>query len=394
MSGPARPARPLARRVPLVLCAMLGLLTAGLLSVASSGGAPSPPPAVVKVAVAHQKKADNSVPITRGASKGQRLAISMGSKKLPSLTPGDLLVVGADLPTSTDCQKGSGAACFRGDGYGYNPKIRARLQLSGGGSHTRIAGRSFTCRQSAPRNHHCPVVFTRAAYPVPRDLPCRRVGCRLELVIGASSGKARKGDRYLLGGTAHGPGNVKSGEGRLYAVRVHPFAKVGKVLPLDKTPAKNLRVSPSGGLKRKVILSVKVARPKKDAQLFVTGRMTTSLGGLRYATLVSSNIIVSCSPTDIRPCPRMKTDASDGGKIGPVNGFNCVKGGGGAPDFRSPCVSRKVGVVRFRKDAGNFVYVNFVAAANAKHANPGRNAHMKIRGGLLKVIKYGSNLRG
>src|SRR5204862_8012054 len=88
-----------------------------------------------------------------------------------------------------------------GTSYEINPTLTARIVLSPSpnaesGLLPLSPSRSVLCKQQRPnRNHHCTIAIpnTETSISDPKALPCQPDACYLEMIVGATSKKAKRG---------------------------------------------------------------------------------------------------------------------------------------------------------------------------------------------------------
>jgi hypothetical protein len=145
----------------------------------------------------------------------------------------------------------------------------------------------------------------------------------------------------------------------------------------------------SGG--KRVIYSTRIPRLNKGDILTVAARQETAIGQLPYSAYVSSEVILAGTPGATHPSRLAKRSNALRGRITEANGFNCTQG---PSAFRTPCVTRKAGLLVMGRDAANRrgrpkpLYVNLVSRTFPKlaRARPGDRARIR-RSGYLRATR-------
>jgi hypothetical protein len=365
---------------------------------------PAPPPGdgggggvSVKIASTGDKsETRQTVPIARRPGGGSRVAMSMTPSQLPSLDPGDVLAVSAEVQVTTDCLNGEPPRQCKGSSYRYNPVVGAQLVLAGNSEAATGSGtlalegrRRIVCRQKLPsREHHCMIVFTAAELPVadPSSLPCAPQ-CHVNLVIDAHNPRARANDRLIIGST--GPnGGVVQDKGRINVIRTRGADPSAQPLPTPPGTVTAATHSPLiGGLtldkppRKAVVYSQPVEGLEAREQLAARAIMKTGVVRLRHNANVSAQIILADSPTAIHPSKAIRDISLLGGEITENNGFNCTQ-------RTTPCTTDKVGVLGIIHDAPGIVYVNVVLSiGRIGGRSPGDNL-VRVTEGGLELTRY------
>ena len=324
--------------------------------------------------------------------------MSLPPSRLPSLRRGGRLRVSAEVQVTTTCVVPS-RRCI-GRPYGFTPTVDATLLLASGAHRTGGRGtarigrrRSLSCHQRRPnRNHHCVLVPTGTRKIAPRRLPCRPRHCRLNLVVDAHDGDARPGNLLLIG--ADRPdGSIVQDFGRLNAlvmpkrprprpVRRHTHRRRHRSIPV--------RSKGSGG--KRVVYAVRMPRLDKGDVLRIKARQRTAIDQLSYNTYVGTEVILAGSPRATHPSRLAKRAAALRGRITEANGFNCTHG---PSAYRTPCLTRKAGLLEMVRDAVDRrgrpkpLYVNLVChlAPKLVQALPGDRAQVRPSG-HLEVTRF------
>jgi hypothetical protein len=374
-----------------VVAAVLALMTTGAVDAGANG------PDVRGVTTGNHSELVKTIPITRGHRAAQRVAMSLGPRKLGRLEAGEQLRMNGEVQVTLTCYKPGLPRCI-GRSYSFSPRVEARLVLADG---ARVASGSgaiplstwggLVCSAQRPnRNHHCVMIFPRITATVPSAsaLPCRPARCHVNLVLAADNPDARPRDRLIVG-TDRPNGTVAQDKGRLNAVEIAPGAapRVER-FRTTRRRSKRLPVHENGG--RRVVYSARVPGLREGDVLAVEAGQVTSISALPYTAYVSDEIVLARTPSAVRPAS--PSVAALRGYITEANGFNCTQG---PSQFQTPCFSSKAGVIGIRRsspDRGGrprALFVNLVSRSKPKHtgARPGDEARI-LRGGFLNVVRY------
>jgi hypothetical protein len=385
---------------------VVGLLPPILLELLPPLGAPLPadrPVAQAKlIATGHESELVRSVGIARTRRASERVVMSIGPNRLGALNDGDRLEVSAEVQVSTTCVD-RGRRCI-GRRYHFSPIVTARLVLSGhrkrGVHGRRMSGRKpVVCSQRRPdRNHHCTLTVAGGVASVNGSkTPCAPHRCHVNVVVGAPHRRARRGQRIVLGGDDP-RGRVDQDKGRLNVVRLPAQRPPRTRLRVGELLKRSVPVRPRRGTRRRVVYSVAVPELRAGEVIAADGRFATRIGGLRYNAYISSRLILADRPGAVRVTKAVRGFGTREGRFGEHNGFNCTQGPSG---YRTPCVTRKAGAVRIRKDAVDAktgepltLYVNLVASVRPRLGGPKRRprhfhrARLSPAGGL-DLVRYG-----
>ena len=102
--------------------------------------------------------------------------------------------------------------------------------------------------------------------------------------------------------------------------------------------------------------------------------MITNINHLPYATRTGARVILAKGRQAVGQGHEVKEIAEFNGEISENNGFNCTQA-------ESPCLTRKVGVLKMKKDASGPLYVNLVAIVGPKNRPAGPGDHVKVSPG-------------
>jgi hypothetical protein len=314
-----------------------------------------------------------TVPITRERAAAPRIVLQLGPGKLSGLRRGDRLELSDEVQVTVDCDE-SQPRCA-GRPYDFDPIVIASLEL---GPHKSLGPRSvvlarteLTCRQRLPaRQHHCPIAFDETIR-VGDHFPCRPDHCFARVVVSAHSDQARGGERMIIG--ANKPsGRIVQNKSRLNAVWIAPGVH-GRRLRTGKLRRRSLRLRPQ----RKVVLSQRVDHLERGDVLTVSAAIRSDVRQLGYNALVGAQLIVARGPKANTPSRLVRRSVWQGGMISPLNGTNCTP-------VQSPCPTRKVGVVKVRRDvhggsgAPAPVFINLVVRTKQKRVDREHGARLRI----------------
>jgi hypothetical protein len=362
-------------RIPWLVAAALAL------GAAPASAAPRPVDAYTTGPHSELRK---TVPITRRPGAEPRIVLSMGPGRLSGLHRRDRLELLAEVQITVDCDKPS-ARCA-GRPYDYDPNVVVTLELASRRS-TRapsrvIARRKQGCRQRLPhRQHHCPVVFDRTTR-IGKHFPCRLDHCYANVIVSASSRRARGNERVIIGSNKPN-GRIVQDKSRLSAIRLAPGEAAERRLTRNLR-RHSLRLRPQ----RKVVLSQKVPVLDRGDVLAVSAALRSDVRHLGYNALVGAELIVARGPRATNPSRLVRRSVWQGGEISPVNGTNCTP-------VQSPCPTRKVGVVKVRRDvrgrsgAAAPLFVNLVLRTKQKRVEREHGARLRLlRRAALEVRRY------
>jgi hypothetical protein len=387
---------------PILVCLAAFVPTAagaGLLE-----GAKTPKPVVATTG--DDSELLRAVPIARKPGKRDRVAMRIAPSDLDPIRQGDRLRVSGEVQVSTTCVE-SGSRCV-GTHYQVNPTVTARIVLSpspsaDSGFFPLSPSRSVLCKQQRPnRNHHCTIAIpnTETAISDVGALPCPPDKCFVELIVGASNKKAKRGNMIVLGGDKP-DGSVEQDKGRLNIVQAHRDVPAPKVTSTSDLVSSSLPLGVGDSDKEQVVYSMPIKAAQKGEVLAFDTRFTANIGALHYNNFIASQVILAQHPDVARTRGIAKRADPLKGKATEVNGFNCTLGQSGYP---SPCTSVKAGVVRFKrdvvdKDTGEpaTIYLNVLAAAKPKLAEkvePGDKVAVGALPDGLTVTRYGSSSGG
>jgi len=289
-----------------------------------------------------------SLPIATTAGVNERTVMSLGPDQLKRIEVGDRMRVSGEVQVSTTCVARS-TRCV-GRRYEFNPSVAARIVLSPtpeptGASIPLSETKTVLCKQRRPnRNHHCALVFPNVETPIVdlAALPCPNTACYVNLIVGASSKKAQRGNRVVLG--ADRPdGGVAQDKGRLNVIQAR-----GKVPPpTDQASSElvnsSLPLTESKKLKRRVIHSVPITAPVKSEVLAFDGSYLATIDPLPFNVFLSTRVILGETPTSTEPTGLAKSSVQLRGDATEANGFNCTQGRSG---YTTPCTVTKAGAIR------------------------------------------------
>jgi hypothetical protein len=348
-------------------------------------------PAVAVATSGQRSELLKTIPVTKSPGAEPRVVMSLGPGQLPSLIAGDRLRVSGEVQITADCTFQRPRCAGRP--YRYSPVLRGRLVLAGGIQVTGGAGAvslsgtdTNVCRQkTGDREHHCMLV-PRGGIDIGggEALPCDPGSCAVNFVVDASDPRASSGDVVVVGGQRPN-GDVLHDKGRVNAVRLR-----GDTDPLTSTLSGSGRVHEALplNLSKQVVYSQKLEGLRDQEQLEVEATMITDISHLPYATRVGARLILANGKRAAGQGHAVKQIADLNGEIAENNGFNCTQA-------ESPCLTRKVGVLKMKQDANVPLYVNLVAITGPKNTNARPGDHVKVgTGGGLRVTRFAPELEG
>jgi hypothetical protein len=338
-----------------------------------------------------------TVPISRRPGRARRSALSL---ELPRLRRGDRVRFNAEANLTTTCVEPS-RRCI-GRMYSFSPRIRGWIAIaprkgaSGGKRTRRVSSRvSHTCGQRRPnRNHHCPLVIGRGAISVGklRHLPCRAAGCRLNMIVTAHHRRARAGNVVVVG--ADRPdGSVASRHARLSAVLVRSGTRVAsRAWKTSRRRVKRIPIGFSGG--HRVVYSQRLDGLRAGDVLLLRSKHRTRVA--RHPHFVGSRLIIASRRRATSPGRFVARVSSRHGTATESNGFNCTIG---PSAFRSPCTTKKAGMVTIKRDPTTPsgrprpLFANLISRGFPKRAQMMRGSYPPlriVRGGRLAVKRLRS----
>lgn len=372
--------------VTLAVAAMASVLGG---TAASQSPEPQGPTALVSATSDHAELV-KTIPIANGPGS-PRVVMSMGPGELPDLIEGDRLRATAEVQITADCTFHRPRCA--GPPYKYSPRLRGRLiladgaQVTGGANAVPIGGPDDNnCHnETGDREHHCMLV-PRGGIDIGGggNLPCGLDSCHVNFVVEAWSSRSGPGDVVVVGGQRPN-GTVLQDKGRINVVRVRggadqqaqrysTSARVHGALPLN--------------LSKQVVYSQKLEGLRDREQLEVEVEMITNINHLPYATRTGARVILAKGRQAVGQGHEVKEIAEFNGEISENNGFNCTQA-------ESPCLTRKVGVLKMKKDAGGPLYVNLVAIVGPKNRPAGPGDQVKIApSGGMSVTRFPAALFG
>ena len=315
----------------------------------------------------------NAISISKRPGKLDRVAMSIAPDQFDPIQVGDRLRISGEVQVSTTCVD-EGPRCV-GTHYEINPKVTARIVLSSTPD-TSAAGflpltdsRTVVCKQRRPnRNHHCTIALPNAETTISdvSALPCAPEACYVNLIVGATSPKAKRGNKVVLGGDQP-DGSVEQDKGRLNLVQAHP------TVPLPQTSQTSALVEPTLPLtigdseKRRVVYSLPIVGPQQGEVLTFDTSFRTDITALRFNTFISSRVILGETPTSAKSTGLAKRATAYKGQGTESNGFNCTLGLSG---YANPCTTIKAGALQITRkfktvygEEPTTLYLNVLAGA-------------------------------
>ena len=312
------------------------------------------------------------IPISKQPGKLDRVAMSIAPDQYEPIQVGDRLRVSGEVQVSTTCVE-PGPRCV-GSHYDINPTITARIVLSPGplaseGFLPLSDSRTQLCKQRRPnRNHHCTLTLpnTETTISDVSALPCPPAGCYVNLIVGASHPKAKRGNKVVLGGDQP-DATVEQDKGRLNIVQAHP------TVPQPQTSQTSTLVEPSLPLtigdseKRRVVYSLPIVSPQRGEILTFDSSFRTDISALRFNTFISSRVILAEAPTSAKSTGLAKRATDFKGQGTESNGSNCTLGASG---YTNPCTTVKAGALQITRkfktvygEEPTTLYLNVLAGA-------------------------------
>jgi hypothetical protein len=359
-------------------CAVIGALAAGALTAATAlagataaeAGILDDPPKAELATTGNDSERIRAVPIATTPGTKERVAMSLGPDELKRIQAGDRWRVSAEVQVSTTCHD-KDKRCI-GRRYNFNPKITARIVLApapdaAAASIPLSETRQVLCKQRRPnRNHHCTLALPNTEHALdPAILPCPANACYANLLVGAFSKRAERGNRVVLGADLPDK-NVKQDKGRLNVVQLRATVPQPRVSSSGDLVNATLPLTEGPKEKRRVVYSVPIVSPRKGEVLAFDSSYVAEIGPLRYNTFIATRVIVAETPTSTASAGLARFAAPLRGAATESNGFNCTQGRSG---FANPCTSVKAGATRIIRDpvddygVAATVYLNVVAAA-------------------------------
>jgi hypothetical protein len=370
-------------------------LAVAVLALALAGTAASqdPPggPSVLVHATSNDAELVNTIPIANGPGQSPRVVMSMGPGELPDLIESDRLRATAEVQITADCTF-QRPRCA-GPPYKYSPRLRGRLiladgaQVTGGASAVAIGSPDDNnCHnRTGDREHHCMLV-PRGGIDIGGggNLPCDLNSCHVNFVVDAWAGNPGPADVVVVGGQRPN-GTILQDKGRINVVRVRGAAD--QQAQQYSTSAR-IRKALAPNLSKQVVYSQKLEGLRDREQLEVEVEMITNINHLPYATRTGARVILAKGRQAVGQGREVKEIAEFNGEISENNGFNCTQA-------ESPCLTRKVGVLKMKKDASGPLYVNLVAIVGPKNRPARPGDHVKVSpAGVMRVTRFPSELFG
>jgi hypothetical protein len=336
------------------------------------------------------------LPVSKPSNPEERVVMSLRPGDLPALEAGDRVRPLAELQLSTTCVDNS-RRCI-GRPYGLSPKMKGHLVITNGRRKTggrRISGvDSKRCHQPRPhRNHHCVLVIKDGGLDVgdPADLPCPPDQCYINMVASAESRKARRGNVVVVGADTPS-GRVRQDKGRLEAVILRGDGLASDAGRTQHRVERRVPVADAGKSGLRVIYSLPLRGLERGDAFVAEARQRMKIHHLPYPVFVGTQMVVGRSKQDVSPGKLARQIVVQAGQVTEGNGFNCTRGNSA---YESPCITRKIGLVRVQRDAVDgrgrpvTLYLNLVANAAPKRARPGPSADARaLSGGYLQATRY------
>jgi hypothetical protein len=373
--------------VTLAVAALAAVLAA---PAASQDPEPEAPAALVAATSDHAELV-KTIPVAGGPDVAPRVVMSMGPGQLPDLMQGDRLRASAEVQITADCTFHRPRCA--GPPYRYSPRLRGRLiladgaQVTGGANAVAIGDPDDNnCHnETGDREHHCMLV-PRGGIDIGGggNLPCNPDSCHVNLVVDAWSGSSGPADVVVVGGQRPN-GAILQDKGRVNVVRTRGAVDLqAESLSTTARVHKGLALN----LSKQVVYSQKLEGLSDREQLEVEVEMITNINHLPYATRTGARVILAKGRQAVGQGHEVKEIAEFNGEISENNGFNCTQA-------ESPCLTRKVGVLKMKKDASGPLYVNLVAIVGPKNRPAGSGDQVKVSpSGGMRVTRFGPQLFG
>jgi hypothetical protein len=321
-----------------------------LLIPAVAGAAPGHRPPTVATS-GNKSELIRRVEIRRRPYEG-RVAMRLAPAALEPIEAGDRLRASAEVQISTTCII-PGPRCV-GRSYSLSPIVTARIVLSrghkaGSPSMPLSARRSVLCKQHRPnRNHHCTLTIpsTLTRIPNPHALPCPPDHCWVNLVLSAHSRKAKPANYVVLGGDKP-DGSLEQDKGRLTVIQAHDDVRAPAVFTYAGLQHHRLPLTVADSDKRRIVYAMPIPAPQRGEVLAFDVKFVSAISALPFNTFVTSRVILTTGPKKTHPSKMAKTAIRFRGQATEANGFDCTLGPSGYPN---PCITRKTGAIRFRRD--------------------------------------------
>jgi hypothetical protein len=381
--------------------ALVVLATLAVSATAHAGILPSPdPPPAVLGTTGDDSELRTKIPIAKQPGARERVAMQLGPGTIAPIQLGDRLRASGEVQVSTTCVD-PGPRCV-GRNYEVNPTVTAKIVLSpspeaNAGFLPLSPSRSVLCKQRRPnRNHHCTIAIpnTETAITDLAALPCAPEACYVNMIVGASSGKAKKGNVVVLG--ADRPdATVEGDKGRLNVVQAHADVPAPTVSSSSTLVNTELPLTEGDDEKRRVVYSVPIEAARAGEVLAFDASYLTGISALRFNTFVSSRVVLGTEPTSTKGTGLARSAMPLKGQATESNGFNCTLGASG---FANPCTNVKAGAAAITRDAVEkktglpvTLYLNVVAAAKpllAEKVDPSSQVSLGSLPAGLTVYRY------
>ena len=336
-----------------------------------------------------------TIPIGRNPGGRGKVVLSFGpgsrtDSPFPDLEPGDRLLALAELEVTTDAAE-EGHPGRIGNAYSYAPKVEASLFLAAEPTVAEPGRRAIALASPiglalSHRHHHGVLAFANGRYDVPvRGLPWRGPA-HVNLVVGASHPRARRGDLLLIGQNEPTPTVVQDMAG-IRVVRLRPGTQPPR--PPEREPKCWVPGIPVSK-RETLVFSHRLERLRRGEQLLVRARLTTDAGPLGYPARISCRLFAADERDQLEPGGgRAARAMSWKGHLSKPTGFNCLPDDGAR-------TSLKFGVLRVLEDPGRTLYLNLVAISSAPFGGAGAGDELKIVApqSYLEITRYPPEMEG
>ena len=197
-------------------------------------------------------------------------------------------------------------------------------------------------------------------------LPCAPNACYLNLIVEATSRKAKRGNKIVLGGDQP-DGSVQQDKGRLNLVQAHPIVPAPQTVQTSALVEPTLPLTIGDSEKRRVVYSLPIVAPQQGEVLTFDTSFLAGISALRFNTFISSRVILGVSPTSAKSTGLAKRATAYKGQGTESNGFNCTLGPSG---YANPCTTIKAGALQITRkfktvygEEPTTLYLNVLAGA-------------------------------
>jgi hypothetical protein len=375
------------------------VIAAAVIAIPGAAAAPKPPKADLAT-TGNASELVKTIPIRKSPGEKPRVVMSLAPDKLEPIEAGDRLQTSGEMQVSTTCVT-PGPRCL-GRPYQINPTITARIVLAASRDATAPSmplsqTQTKLCKQQRPnRNHHCALAIPNleTTIPDPSELPCAPSSCYVNMIVAASSKKAKRGN-LVVAGADEPDGSVKQDKGRLNVVQAHADVAPPTSSSTSDVVTPDLPVTLPDRERKRVVYSLPINAPQKGEVLAFDATFGISINALRYNSFIASRVILADSPTATDATGIAKSTIPFRGQATESNGFNCTLGRSG---YANPCTVVKAGATRITRDALDAatdlparLYLNVLVSAKpllAEKPDPSAHAVVTPSGQGFVVHRY------